>query len=264
MASTERHSSDFQTSAMVATVAVGGAHPFEQSVADVLAAVRRRAPRVQCLTNTVAQAITANALHAIGAGASMAIHSDEVVAMSRSADAVLVNLGTPDAARIEAIGRLLAAGTLGDKPVVLDPVFAHASPLRRDLAKQLLAVAPLIVKGNAAEIAALRPLVDHAAAQRIVWITTGATDRIDLAGVAEEVRGGHPWMAAVTGLGCALGAVVAACAYQTSDRQLASRAALSLFAEAGRVAAARTNGPGSFAVAFIDELFRLSSSCTPS
>jgi hydroxyethylthiazole kinase len=240
------------------------ARPFETAIADVLAAVRWQAPRVQCLTNTVAQAITANCLHAMGAGASMAIHADEVVAMSASAHAVLINLGTPDASRIEAVGRLLLAGALRDQPVVLDPVFAHASPLRRELAARLLGIASLIVKGNGAEIAALQPLVDDETASRIVWITTGATDRVALGGVIDEVRGGHAWMAAVTGLGCALGAAVAACAAVTNDRPLASRAALSLFAAAGEAAAARSLGPGSFAVAFIDDVFRLSSSCQPS
>jgi hydroxyethylthiazole kinase len=88
------------------------------ATAQVLERLRRSAPRVQCLTNTVAQAITVNCLHALGVRASMATHRDEIVAMSRSADALLVNLGTIEPVRLEALARLLKEDSLSDKPLV--------------------------------------------------------------------------------------------------------------------------------------------------
>ena len=64
-------------------------------------------------------------------------------------------------------------------------------------------------------------------------------------------------MAQVTGLGCALGGLIAACAAVEADPVLASTAALHAFGMAGERAAKGLVGPGSFAVAFIDALAAL-------
>ena len=64
------------------------------SVASILARVARRRPRVHCLTNTVAQNLTANMLLAFGAVPSMASHPEEVAAVAAGAGAILINLGT--------------------------------------------------------------------------------------------------------------------------------------------------------------------------
>lgn len=68
-----------------------------EEVAAILARVAQSRPRVQCLTNTVAQNITANMLLAFGAIPSMAIHVDEVAAMAEGAGAILINIGTINA-----------------------------------------------------------------------------------------------------------------------------------------------------------------------
>lgn len=205
---------------------------------------------MQCLVNTVAQPIVANVLLAAGARVSMAAHPDEVVAMTASADALLINLGTPDATRLDAIPRLLADARVMALPRVLDPVFVEHSPLRLAVARTIIAAGPLIVKGNAAELAAL-DLPPH-----VTRVETGAVDRIS--GRSQhaplEIARGHRWMAMVTGLGCAAGALMAAYATVEADPVLASAAALWTFALAGERAAANSNGPGSFASTFIDEI----------
>src|SRR3974377_1423957 len=71
--------------------------------ADVLARIRERAPRVHCITNSVAQQYTANMLLAAGAVPSMTISADEIGAFVAGADALLVNLGTFDRERKSAI-----------------------------------------------------------------------------------------------------------------------------------------------------------------
>ena len=224
-------------------------HLVPSEAAAILARVRARAPRVQCLTNTVAQQITANVLLATGARVSMATHPDEVVAMTASAEALLINLGTLDAARVEAIPRLLADARVLVLPRVLDPVFVEHSPLRMTLARQVLAAGPLIVKGNAGELAALH------LTGNVVRVETGPTDLISAAdGAAIAISNGHPWMAEVTGLGCALGGLIAACAAVEADPAKAATAAVLAFGVAGQLAAARAQGPGSFAAAFIDAL----------
>src|SRR5580693_8648051 len=100
---------------------------FADITADVLARIKSRAPRVHCITNSVAQAYTANILLATGAIPSMTISREEIAAFVASADALLVNLGTFDAERRAAIE--LALGSTGQGiPWVLDPVFIERSP----------------------------------------------------------------------------------------------------------------------------------------
>src|ERR1700693_1743047 len=99
---------------------------FADISADVLARIKRRAPRVHCITNSVAQAYTANMLLAAGAIPSMTIAREEIAAFVAGADALLVNLGTFDAAPRAAIDVALGALGQGDKgpsrkPWVLDP-----------------------------------------------------------------------------------------------------------------------------------------------
>src|ERR1700681_1426166 len=82
---------------------------FADITADVLARIRSRAPRVHCITNSVAQAYTANMLLAAGAIPSMTISPEEIAAFVAGADALLVNLGTFDAERRAAIDVALGA-----------------------------------------------------------------------------------------------------------------------------------------------------------
>jgi hydroxyethylthiazole kinase len=225
--------------------------------ASIWCEVARQAPRVQCLTNTVAQPITANLLLAAGARVSMATHPAEIAAMARGADAVLINLGTLDAAREAAVPLILAAMALAQQPLILDPVFVELSPVRLALARSIVARGPVIVRGNPSEVAALRAAVTPAQAMGSVWAVTGAVDAITDGVRTAHVANGHPWMTAVTGLGCAAGALVAACAAVEPDRLAAATTALLALGIAGERAAAFADGPGSFAVRLIDMLARL-------
>jgi hydroxyethylthiazole kinase len=225
--------------------------------ARIVARLAARRPRVQCLTNTVAQAITANTLHALGARASMALHSSEILAMSRSADALLINLGTIDDARITAIDQLLVDPSISGIPLVLDPVFVEHSPTRRHVAERVIRGLKPIVKGNRTEITALADVMGSTRPRAI--IETGPIDLVTVPGQPQiSLSYGHEWMGAVTGLGCALGAVVAACSAAEDDVGAACHAALTVFGVAGVRAAQSSTGPGSFAVAFIDALAGLS------
>src|SRR5690606_32889089 len=71
-----------------------------------------------------------------------------------------------------------------------------------------------------------------------------------------RIFGGSPLQPRVTATGCALGALTAA--YQAvAEPLVAAVAAHASFAIAGKLAAERHAAPGSFAVAFIDELYAL-------
>lgn len=226
-----------------------------ERVASVLARVAESRPRVQCLTNTVAQNITANMLLAFGAIPSMAIHVDEVAAMAEGAGAILINIGTINAESELAIPKLLEVGRDRGKPLVFDPVFVELSPLRRHIAREVLRLPDILVRGNATEMAALA--FELAAAQGVTRVTTGRVDRIESGTASFSVAHGHPLMTRVTGIGCAAGALIAACCAVEADKVVAAAAALTAYGIAGEIAAERCRGPGSFEVELIDAVAAL-------
>ncbi len=232
--------------------------------ADVLARIRGRAPRVHCITNSVAQQFTANILLAAGAVPSMTISADEIGAFVAGADALLVNLGTSDRERKSAIE--VAVKTAAEKglPWLLDPVFVDRSPGRAQFGRALLAAQPAAVRLNHAEFAALsgnKAESDAAArfaqANATVVALTGDVDIVSDGHRRIAIANGDPLMAAVTAMGCAGAAFVCAALAVEADAWLATLASLAAFGVAGEVAAQAAQGPGSFAVGMIDALHRL-------
>jgi len=232
--------------------------------ADVLARIKSRAPRVHCITNSVAQAYTANILLAAGAIPSMTIAPEEIAAFVAGADALLVNLGTFDAERKSAIDLALGAAEQGDKPWVLDPVFIERSPARAQFAQGLVGRGPAVVRLNHHEFAALAggdaagdaPL-RFAKKHNTIVALTGATDVVSDGERSAKVDNGDALMGLVTGMGCAGSALVAAALVVERDRYLAAIAALVALGVAGEVAAESAPAPGRFASWIIDALFGL-------
>ncbi len=232
--------------------------------ADVLARVRDRAPRVHCITNTVAQNYTANMLLAAGAVPSMTISPDEVVSFIAGANALLVNLGTFDAERRAAVDVALGAAGAARMPWVLDPVFIESSPGRAEFARELLARGPSAVRLNPAEFAPLfgGDPVDEAASRvaaacATVVVLTGTTDIVTDGSRRVAVRNGHSLMALVTAMGCAASALVGAALAVETDAWLAAIAAIAALGVAGEIAGSTARGPGTFATAIIDALHGL-------
>src|SRR5437868_10200383 len=118
-------------------------HPIKSTAlvehaSKLLPRLRARSPKVHCITNTVAQPITANVLLAAGAVPSLTISEEEIGAFARSADGVLVNLGTLDPERRRAIDIALDQVGAQKIPWLLDPVFVDRSALRLEFARTLL------------------------------------------------------------------------------------------------------------------------------
>ena len=229
--------------------------------ATVLARVRERRPRVHCITNSVAQAFTANALLAVGAVPSMTVAIDEIGEFVASADALLVNLGTMDPERQEAVGIAIEEARESGRPWVLDPVFVERSAPRAAFARGLIANAPSAVRMNAAEFTALAgavPTEDTCRAFAEKWSTvvalTGSDDVVADAARRVVLCNGDPLMAKITAMGCAGSAILAACLAVEPDAWLASVAGLLVVGIAGEMAAARAAGPGSMSIGVIDAL----------
>jgi hydroxyethylthiazole kinase len=236
--------------------------------ADVLARIRRRAPRVHCITNSVAQQYTANMLLAAGAVPSMTISADEIGAFVGGADALLVNLGTFDRERKSAIEAAVKTAAEKKLPWLLDPVFIDRSPVRGQFGRALLAARPTVVRLNHGEFAALEGhAADHPAdagavmrfarANATIVALTGDIDIVSDGQRHIAIANGDPLMALVTAMGCAGAAFVCAALAVEADAWLATLTALVGFGVAGEIAAEGAEGPGSFAVAMIDALHRL-------
>lgn len=240
--------------------------------AAALTALREAAPLTQCITNAVVTNFTANALLALGAAPAMCDIPGEAGMFAGIAGGVLVNLGTPTAEQRDAAREAVAAGT----PWVLDPVAVGALPVRTALARELLEARPAIIRGNASEILALAgagtggrgvdatdAADDALDAARTLAVRTGGTvavsgetDLIVDATRTARVPGGSVLLTKVTGGGCALGAAMAAFSAVTEPFE-AAVAASAAWAVASERAASGSRGPGSFAVAILDELAAL-------
>lgn len=231
-------------------------------VFDLLQRVRQKTPRVHTITNAVAQTFTANVLLAIGAVPSMTISSEEVAGFASSSDALLVNLGTLDSSRREAIPIAIEAAQAAGRPVSVDPVFVNRSPVRCAYARELMAYKPELVRLNEPELAALCPQrsdVEGLIGPGTVLAVTGAEDKIESQGEDFRLQNGHPLLARVTATGCAGGAVLAAFASLERDIALAAAAGLSVFNIAGEMAAERAGGPGSLVPELLDALYTMTS-----
>jgi len=232
--------------------------------ADILARLRVRTPRVHCITNSVAQAFTANTLLAAGAIPSMTLSVDEIGAFVARADALLINLGTFDEERREATAAALEVAGERRTPWVLDPVFIDRSEPRAEYAKSLVAQNPDAIRLNRAEFLALSgtepddaALTRYALETLAVVALTGTVDRITDGAQFVSIENGHPLMARVTAMGCAASALNAAFLAIESDPFVATAAALLCFGIAGGIAGDRASGPGSFPAALLDALYAL-------
>ncbi len=245
--------------------------------ATALDAVRREAPLVQCLTNIVVAGWTANVLLAVGAAPAMVDNVEEAGLFAGFAKGVLINTGTPYAETARAMVAAASAASAAGTAWVLDPVAAGGLPWRTALDHEVLAAGtPTILRGNASEIGAFTggaggrgvDSVDTAEAMApaavelagrlgCVVAVSGAVDHLTDGARLARVANGHEWMTRVTGVGCALGALMAAFAGVVDDALVAATAATATLTVAAERAATTTRGPGSFAVALLDELHLL-------
>jgi hydroxyethylthiazole kinase len=243
-------------------------------VIGVLEKLRARRPLVHCLTNHVVKNFTANVLLALGAAPAMVEHPDEAAEFATMADALLVNVGTLDEAQMRAIERAVPAARAAGKPWVLDPVAVGPLGVRTHFTRELLSHRPTLIRGNASEIIALSgsssqgrgvdsgdPTEAALEAARILTTQTlGAvlvTGPIDYATDGAQVQScanGHVLMTRVTGVGCAQGAIAAACAVVSETPLQAAIATAVILGVAGDLAADRATRPGTFQIALLDAL----------
>lgn len=243
-----------------------------------LCAVRSQRPLVHNITNYVVMNTTANALLALGAAPVMAHAAEEVEEMVSIAQAVVINIGTLDAAWVQSMRAAVRAAADRGIPWILDPVGAGATRFRTDTTLMLLGeAAPAVIRGNASEIMALAgeagttrgvdssAASEHAvdAAQALaaeygcVVSVSGEVDRITDGSTVVQVANGDPLMARVTGMGCVATAMTGGFAGVTTRYHDAASHAMCVMGIAGEMAMEKAEGPGTFMPHFLDALCRM-------
>ncbi len=228
---------------------------------------------VHCVASTVSMALIADGLLAAGARPMMTETPAEAPVVTLKADALLVNLGTLSTDAADGIPPTIASARAVAHPWVLDPAAVGAAPLRTPLAVGLLDQGPSIVRANASEILVLAGMGSggrgadatdqvgdaegsaRAVARRTggVVAVSGPTDLVTDGHRTAFVPGGTPLLTRVSGTGCLLGALTAACAAVAPPWE-AALAASTWLATAGELAATGSAGPGTFRVALVDAL----------
>ena len=255
--------------------------------ASILEQVRARKPLVQCITNFVTVNDCANIILASGGSPTMAEHPLEVEEAVSGVQALVCNMGAVDKAESMILaGRM--ANCLGI-PVILDPVGAGGTQLRRDTVKRLLeAVHFTVIRGNASEIRYLAGQesigsgVDVRAADEItqenlpasvsmaeklaqtLGTVIAVSGKIDIVTDGRRtciLRNGCAAMARITGSGCMLTALLGAFCGSRDDAFSAACAAMAAMGVSGELAEERRlrNGTGNatFRNDLIDAVFNL-------
>lgn len=230
---------------------------------------------VHCITNAVTAQRVADALAALGMQPIMASAVDEVAEVTRRSHALVLNCGTPTSERFDAMRAAAIEARAGAIPVVLDPVGCGGTEWRTRRIRQLgRDAAPAVVRGNAAEVAALADVAGpdlhgtrsddpggsvialaraaSAALETVVLATGHGCDAVARGETVRPLSVDAPVLDRVIGGGDVLSAIIGAFLARGSEPLAATIGAHRAFAAAARDAAAA--GPGTFWPAFLDRL----------
>ncbi|KAM4060179.1 hydroxyethylthiazole kinase family protein [Hirsutella rhossiliensis] len=249
----------------------------------VVERVARATPVSHNMTNLVVQNLAANVALAVGASPIMANYALEAPDLAGLGGALVINMGTVTPEGLDNFVKALAAYNDAGRPVVLDPVGAGATAVRRDAVKKLLSAGTFaVIKGNASEMltvhsvitaddqehqrqppreaqrgvdstatltitqrAALARSIARGRGRPCVAVVTGVSDIISDGRRTARVDNGHELLGAITGSGCSLGTVLsAAVAAYEEDPFVAAVAATVMFGVAAEMAAARSDVRG--------------------
>ncbi|KAJ3276554.1 hypothetical protein HDV01_004087 [Terramyces sp. JEL0728] len=193
-------------------------------VAQTFEKLRSTLPLVHHITNFVVMNDTANATLALGGSPIMAQNIKEVDELGEFVGSLLLNIGTLND---EFIAGMVGAGKKANAkgtPIVLDPVGAGASSLRKSTMKLLTDSLDIgIVKGNAGEISSLagtgevemrgvdsvgkmndaaRIVASTSRLEKSVIAMTGVVDYVSDGHRTFSIHNGHEYLGKITGSGC--------------------------------------------------------------
>ncbi|WP_297281854.1 hydroxyethylthiazole kinase [uncultured Anaerococcus sp.] len=220
----------------------------------------------------------ANVLLNLNQSPFMAEYYREVYEITKNSDALLVNLGTLNEIKLKGIKESLKSAKDNNIPISLDPVGASATKIRLDASLYYLNNYPInILKGNYSELFSIyhKKLstkgVDSGNINNdeLIKITRKlstmyntivvATGKEDIISYKEETlifKNGSDYLTKITGTGCMLGAIIAACSsFQMNIESVAL--AVSIMNIAGEEAD-KSRGMASFKISLLDEISLIS------
>ena len=239
--------------------------------------VKLKKPLVCNLTNNVVTNFTANVLLAAGASPLMSEGSQEAQELAQIADVLVLNMGTLHPRQVDYFLTAGQSANREQKPVVFDPVGIGATTYRNRVAADITREIKLsLIRGNYGEIHFLAgvagqtkgvdslensvnigQLADLAAKTGAIVAATGEVDYITDGQRTFSNGTGHAFLQLVTGTGCALTSLAGAFLTAAEDQSLAVLAALAYYGAAAEKAASVSQGPGTFAIHFLDALYGL-------
>ena len=249
-----------------------------QVIHNIRKTVEETQPLIHCITNPISINQCANGILAIGGRPMMAEHPREVAEITRTAQALMENLGNITDARMESI--VISATTAKEMgiPFLLDAVGIACSTLRREYMKKLLTTAtPAVIKGNYSEIQALYRdsyrssgvdadsslgihTMDYAAVSLArslgtVILASGKVDIVTDGNRLFHIHNGTPLLSQITGTGCLQGALCAAylSAKPGIEAVITGCAVLGICGELAR----KDLGTGTFLCSLMDQLSTL-------
>ena len=261
---------------------------MQEKMKQALHNVRQNAPLVQCITNFVTVNDCANIILAAGGSPTMAMDAREVEEAVRDVSALVCNMGA-----IESVEAMVLAGKEANRlgiPVILDPVAAGGTQLRRDASAELLGnVQFSVIRGNASEIRYLAgqqttgsgvdvSMVDAVTEENLgtvvemvkqlsrktgsVIAISGVLDVIADGEKAAVLRNGCATMSRITGSGCMLTSMIGAfCGAMKEDVFTATVASMATMGVAGEKAEKlrlqKGTGNVTFRADLIDSIFSM-------
>lgn len=263
---------------------------INNKIVDILCSIKEMSPLVHHITNYVTANDCANIAFAIGASPVMADDINEVRDMVSHASSLVLNIGTINPSRAEA---MIAAGKRANElsiPIVLDPVGVGAVPYRAEAAQRIISELKIAaIRGNLSEIMMLSGMEAHTRgvdsgellttdidglaggkkaakelANRLNTIAaiTGAVDIITDGRTSYYVENGHKSMSRVTGTGCMCTSLIGACIGTGYDKNLTVLSGITFMGISGEIAYERLNkgfeGTGSLKIRILDAIDNLS------
>ncbi|WP_339051381.1 hydroxyethylthiazole kinase [Rickettsiella endosymbiont of Xylota segnis] len=237
--------------------------------------IRQIHPLIHNITNLVVMPTTANFLLALGAAPIMAHAQEELVEIIQLAQALVINIGTPDETWLTAIKQAQHAALKRNIPIVFDPVGAGASRYRTQASLTIIQRGIDVIRGNASEIMALldtsittkgvdsTQISSHALASaqtlaeqhRCIVVVSGQIDFIVSATQTITLNYGTPLLTKVVGMGCSLTAMIASFLAINPERFNACVHAMAWMGLVSEYAEKKSTGPGSFYSQLLDSLY---------
>ena len=253
-----------------------------QKAGEFLPKIKEKKPLIHHITNYVTMNDCANIVLAMGGSPIMANDPAEAAEVTAVSSALVLNMGTPNPANVEA---MLAAGRIANEkriPVVFDPVGAGMTAFRKTIAGSILNhVKPAVIRGNMGEIMYLAGLggcshgVDSdtladnvietakslAQSLNCIVALTGKKDVVTDGKTVFLISNGAETLSRVTGTGCMTSSLVGTFCGAAGNYLHAAAAGVMTMGIAGQLAydgLAAGEGIGTFKVKLFDRIYNFS------